>query len=186
MTERWDSTPIAGAVRRRLIVHADERGGFSELWRARWTAPLTARPFVQANLSRSRPGVLRGMHFHTRQADLWIILDGRATVGLVDLRDAADDPAWRPPTALLELQRGDALYVPEGVAHGFYASEELSLVYLVTNEFDGRDEHGFAWDDPLAAIAWPVREPVISARDRANPPLREVVARLVQGQIEGA
>jgi len=186
VTNGWDATPIAGAVRRRLIEHADQRGAFSELWRAGWTVSLTPRPFVQANLSRSRPGVLRGMHFHMRQADLWIILEGHATVGLVDLRDAADEPAWQPRTALLDLHRDDALYVPERVAHGFYAAEELSLLYLVTSEFDGRDEHGFAWDDRLAALSWPTQDPVLSARDRANQPLRDVVTRLVHGQIEGA
>ncbi len=186
MRDGWESTPIRGVVRRHLILHEDERGGFSELWRAGWTANLTTRPFVQANLSRSRPDVLRGMHFHLHQADLWIVIEGRATVGLVDLRDAADEPAWRPQTALLSFERGDALYLPERVAHGFHASEELSLLYLVTRGFDGRDEHGFAWNDPLAAMAWSVQEPILSDRDRANPSLRDVVARLVHGQIEGA
>jgi dTDP-4-dehydrorhamnose 3,5-epimerase len=126
------------------------------------------------------------MHFHLRQVDLWIVLDGRAQVGLVDLRDARSDSSWRPRTALIDLGRGEAVFIPERVAHGFYALEELSLLYLVTNEFDGRDEHGFAWDDPALGLQWPAGRPILSPRDGANPPLREVVARLGQGQIEGA
>lgn len=186
MIDGWDATPIEGAVRRRLISHVDERGAFSELWRTSWTAPLAARAFVQSNLSISRPGVLRGMHFHLRQADYWIVVGGRASVGLVDLRDSTRVPSWRPQTALLELERGEALYIPELVAHGFYAIEELSLLYLVTGEFDGSDEHGFAWDDPLAGLRWPARSPILSARDRANPPLSAAVARLIHGQSAGA
>jgi dTDP-4-dehydrorhamnose 3,5-epimerase len=74
--------------------------------------------------------------------------------------------------------------IPPGVAHGFLALEALELVYLVSNEYDGSDEHGFAWDDATVAVPWPdvpgtahVR-PVLSERDRSNPSLAELVARL--------
>jgi len=73
------------------------------------------------------------------------------------------------------------------VAHGFLALEPLELVYLVTNEFDGTDELGFAWDDQLAGVPWPAvpgtpdGRPILSERDRSNPPLRELVARLRAG-----
>lgn len=108
MNDGWEPLSIEGVVRRRLIGHEDERGGFTELWRSSWTEMLTVRSFAQSNLSRSREGVLRGMHFHLHQADLWIVLDGRAWVGLADLRDASEDPSWRPRTALLELGRDEA------------------------------------------------------------------------------
>jgi dTDP-4-dehydrorhamnose 3,5-epimerase len=184
--EGWQPTPLEGVLRRGLIGHPDQRGAFSELWRASWTGPLTDAAFVQANLSASRAGVLRGMHFHRRQADCWIVVEGRATVGLVDLRDATADDTWRPGTALFELGRGEALYIPPLVAHGFYAPEELSLLYLVSNEYDGTDELGFAWDDPLAGLSWPTRAPLLSDRDQGNPTLPEAVARLLQGQSVGA
>lgn len=177
MTEGWVPTGIDGAVRRRLVVHRDDRGTFTELWRVGWTAPFSSRPFVQSNLSRSKAGVLRGMHFHLRQADLWTVLEGRAVVALADLRDATEDEEWRPRVDLLELGPGDAIFLPESVAHGFLATQSLDLVYFVTNEFDGTDEHGFAWDDPLAAVAWPIDRPILSAKDRANPSLREAVRR---------
>jgi dTDP-4-dehydrorhamnose 3,5-epimerase len=175
----WASTEISGVLRRRLIPHQDRRGSFSELWRASWTAPISGDPFVQANLSKSMAGVLRGMHFHVRQADLWVVLDGRAVVALADLRQAGSQPTGQPPTAVLELAEGEALFIPERVAHGFYAPVALSLVYLVTREFDGTDEHGFAWDDRLVGIPWPATAPLLSDRDRANPPLAEVVRALL-------
>jgi dTDP-4-dehydrorhamnose 3,5-epimerase-like enzyme len=77
--------------------------------------------------------------------------------------------------------------IPVGVAHGFLALEPLELIYLVTNEFDGTDELGFAWDDPLAAVPWPRLDattdgrPILSDRDRSNPSLRELVDRLLGG-----
>jgi dTDP-4-dehydrorhamnose 3,5-epimerase len=77
--------------------------------------------------------------------------------------------------------------IPVGVAHGFLALEPLELIYLVTNEYDGTDELGFAWDDPLAAVPWPALHmttdgrPVLSDRDRSNPSLRELVDRLLGG-----
>jgi dTDP-4-dehydrorhamnose 3,5-epimerase len=175
----WVSTDIAGVLRRRLVAHEDRRGSFSELWRSTWTAPISPDPFVQANLSRSMAGVLRGMHFHLHQADLWLVLDGKAVVALADLRGAGPRTNWLPPTTLLELGAGEALFIPERIAHGFYAPVGLSLIYFVTQEFDGTDEHGFAWDDPLVAIPWPTTEPLLSDRDRANPRLEEVVPLLV-------
>jgi len=185
MTEGWTATGIDGAVRRRLVVHGDDRGSFTELWRASWTAPLGRQPFVQSNVSRSNAGVLRGMHFHLRQSDLWIVLAGRALVALADLRDATEHPSWNPRTALFELGADEAVVIPERVAHGFFATEDLVLVYLVTNEFDGTDEHAFAWDDPLAAIMWPTDRPTLSAKDRANPSLRDAV-RGLQAHRSGA
>jgi len=70
------------------------------------------------------------------------------------------------------------------VAHGFLALEALELVYLVSNEYDGSDEHGFAWDDPAAAVPWPPvpgppdGRPILSDRDHSNASLAELVARL--------
>ncbi|MGZ3586605.1 MAG: dTDP-4-dehydrorhamnose 3,5-epimerase family protein [Candidatus Limnocylindrales bacterium] len=174
----WHGTTIAGALRRQAAAHADARGAFSELWRDTWTAPFGGERFVQANLSRSRPGVLRGLHAHVRQVDLWTVVDGTGLAALVDLRGLVAGSDGRPPHQLLELEPGDQLYIPRLVAHGFYARSELALVYLVSNEYDGTDELGFAWDDPEVGVAWPDRAPILSERDRANPPLRELIATL--------
>lgn len=170
----WSETAIEGVARRTLTPVADERGSFSELWRSAWTAEL-GEPVAQANLSRSEPGVLRGMHFHERQADLWVIVDGLAWVALTDLRPVIDDDRMPPVVERFELSPGDAVYIPRGVAHGFLAVERVALLYLVTREYDGTDEHGFAWDDPVAAIGWPTTAPILSRRDSGNPSLGEAV-----------
>lgn len=178
-----------GAIAR----HADSRGAFRELWRAsafpaltpdETGAPAGSEPrFVQANLSSSAAGVLRGLHYHRRQLDYWVVGSGRAFVALVDVRPVV---AGAGPAVVetRELAADEWVVIPTGVAHGFLALEPLELVYLVTNEFDGSDELGFAWDDPAVAVPWPVLQatpdgrPILSDRDRSNPPLAELVASL--------
>jgi dTDP-4-dehydrorhamnose 3,5-epimerase len=174
--------PMAGVDFGRLDRIEDQRGAFREVWRASVSAPDR---FVQANLSSSVAGVLRGLHLHERQLDRWLVVAGRAFVALVDVRPMLRrvDPASRPVVTSRVLERDDWVVIPSGVAHGFLALEPLELLYLVTNEYDGTDEHGFAWDDPEAAVAWPVLDtvdgrPILSDRDLANPSLLELVERL--------
>ena len=175
----------------------DPRGAFRELWRddtfgpidpaAAGAQPGTTARFVQANLSTSAAGVLRGLHLHQRQLDHWIVASGRAFVALVDVRPMLRGDADRPLVETRELVADEWVDIPIGVAHGFLALEPLELIYLVTNAYDGSDELGFAWDDPLAAVAWPpVGEtpdggPILSDRDRSNPSLAELVGRLRTG-----
>ena len=130
---------------------------------------------VQSNISFSRVGVLRGMHFHRRQADYWCVLDGTAFGALVDLRAGSptERSAWWRTFDASEGLRG--LYVPPGVAHGFYAVTDISLQYLVDEAFSGDDEFGFAWNDADAAIPWPGADPVVSERDASSPSLADVV-----------
>jgi len=176
-----------------VVRHADPRGSFRELWRAS-ADPSGGFPversgtvgahFVQANLSVSAAGVLRGLHLHRRQLDRWVVATGRAFVALVDVRPplAGDGP---PRVETRQLEADDWVEIPVGVAHGFLALEPLELVYFVTAEFDDTDEHGFAWDDPVVGVPWPDPipgtpdgRPILSERDRGNPPLAELVARL--------
>jgi dTDP-4-dehydrorhamnose 3,5-epimerase len=166
-----------GAIAR----HGDERGSFRELWRA---DEFPGAGFVQANLSTSAAGVLRGLHLHRRQDDLWVVGAGRAFVALVDVRPVIDRSALTAVVETRELRADDWVYIPTGVAHGFLAIDPLELIYLVTNAYDGSDELGFAWDDPAVGIAWPALggtpggRPITSGRDAANPPLDDLVVRL--------
>jgi dTDP-4-dehydrorhamnose 3,5-epimerase len=171
----------------------DPRGSFREIWRedtfgtidpGQAGATSGSEPrFVQANLSTSAQGVLRGLHLHQRQLDHWVVASGRAFVALVDVRPMLAGAA-RPLVETRELHADDWVDIPIGVAHGFLALERLELIYLVTNAYDGSDELGFAWDDDLAAVPWPdVQEtpdgrPILSDRDRSNPSLTDLVARL--------
>jgi dTDP-4-dehydrorhamnose 3,5-epimerase len=177
-----------------VVRHADRRGSFRELWRdsafgglqqAHTGGPsgIEAR-FVQANLSTSAAGVLRGLHYHRRQLDYWIVASGRAFVALVDVRPLLDRTGSRPLVETTELAPDDWVVIPAGVAHGFLALEPLELLYLVSNEYDGSDELGFAWDDPAVGVAWPRLAqtadgaPILSDRDRSNPPLADLIAGL--------
>lgn len=192
MTDRPPSS-IPGVRYGAIERHADERGSFRELWREDTFGPIDpadagAPPgleprFVQANLSTSTAGVLRGLHLHRRQLDHWLVATGRAFVALVDVRPmlAGGD---RPGIETRVLGEDEWVDIPVGVAHGFLALEDLQLVYLVTNAYDGSDELGFAWDDPLVAVDWPAvpgtadGRPILSGRDRSNPSLAELVGRL--------
>ena len=187
------ASSLAGVGYGRLTRHADERGAMREIWRATMAADLTAEEtgdapgtkpaYVQANLSSSNAGVLRGLHFHQRQLDRWLVANGRAWVALVDVRPMLEGDGV-PRVEHRELGPDEWVRIPVGVAHGFLALEPLDLIYFVTNEYDGTDELGFAWDDPLAAVPWPRvpathdGRPILSERDRTNPSLPQLVERL--------
>src|SRR3990170_7110889 len=110
-------------MRRANKTLGDERGSFTEIWRASLTRGLSPGGFVQGNVSVSRPGVLRGMHFHRRQSDLWTIVAGRALAATTNLRDAVDG-LGPVRSQVSDLAFGDSLFIPPYVAHGFWALEE--------------------------------------------------------------
>ena len=171
---------IPGVTFAKLTRHPDSRGSFAEAWRAGGGASTEPFAGVQANLSSSAAGVLRGLHLHRRQSDLWIVLSGVAFVALVDVRPMVEDEAAGPRIETATLERDETVVIPPLVAHGFLALEPLELLYVVTNEYDGSDELGFAWDDPLVNVSWPRHlladgEPVVSERDRANVSLTQLV-----------
>jgi dTDP-4-dehydrorhamnose 3,5-epimerase len=182
---------LAGVRYGRLNRIADSRGSFAEVWRASAFGVISERDaglpdsrFVQANLSRSARGVLRGLHYHRRQLDYWTVLEGRALVALVDVRPVIADARAAAIVETRELGEMENVAIPSGVAHGFLALEPLALLYLVTNEYDGSDELGFAWDDPEVGVPWPEisgtpdGRPILSDRDRSNPALRQLVESL--------
>lgn len=152
-------TRIEGVVVTPVERHEDERGFFSEIARF--------GDYRQANHSHSRRGVLRGLHYHLTQADLWYVVRGTAQVALADLR--GDEPVVE--TLTVGESSPCTIYIPPRVAHGFLALTDVDLVYLVTAEYDASDEHGVAWDDPSLAIPWEVEDPILSERDRSNPRL---------------
>lgn len=172
VVEIVESKDIVGVKVVRLRVFGDERGRFMETFRKEWF-PERSWDVVQTNRSESAAGVLRGLHYHFRQVDYWHVIRGEVRVGLADLRVGSPT---RGASQVVTL-RGDeptGLLIPTGVAHGFYAVTAVTLTYIVDNYYDGDDELGVAWDDPELAVEWGVTEPVLSARDRANPLWREI------------
>ena len=151
---------IEGLVRIPLCVFEDERGWFVELRRE----SSLPKPTRQTNLSFSRQGVIRGLHYHERgQDDLFACLQGRARVVVLD-RSTGE-------TYTEDIGDGNpvALYIPGIHAHGFEALTDLLFLYHVTEEYDSADpdEHGVPWDDPRVADLWSTRSPILSERDRA-------------------
>ncbi len=151
---------IEGLRRFPLERRVDERGWFAELARA----SLLPKPLRQLNLSRSRQGVIRGLHFHERgQDDLFICLAGMVRVVVLD----------RTSGETFHEDIGDenpvAIYVPGIHAHGYEALTDALFAYLVTEEYDPvqPDEHGVPWDDPRVKHLWSVEQPVLSERDSA-------------------
>ena len=189
--EPLSPSALPGVAYGRRNLLADARGSFMEVWRAtsfgeldETSTGLPGSRFVQANLSTSAQGVLRGLHYHRRQLDYWTVVTGRALVALVDVRPVIADLGARATVETRELVAGETVTIPTGVAHGFLALEPLQLLYLVTNEYDGTDELGFAWDDPAVGVPWPAvpgtpdGRPILSERDRTNPMLADLVRSL--------
>jgi len=151
---------IEGLRRFELARHADERGWFVELARA----SALPKPIRQVNLSRSRRGVIRGLHYHERgQDDLFVCLAGTVRVVVLDRTTGeafSEDIGEGNPVAI---------YVPGIHAHGYEALTDALFAYLVTEEYDPADpdEHGIPWDDPRVGHLWSVEQPVLSARDAA-------------------
>jgi dTDP-4-dehydrorhamnose 3,5-epimerase len=140
----------------------DERGWFFELRR---DSRLPKRS-VQTNLSFSRRGVIRGLHYHARgQDDLFACLSGMARVVVLD----------RGSDETLSLDIGDenpvAVYVPGHLAHGFEALTDCLFSYHVTEEYDPQDpdEHTVPWDDSRVKHLWSTETPILSARDSGAP-----------------
>ena len=161
MTDEIDGVTLISAES-----HADQRGRLVQVFQA---SESSVR-FVQANHSHSVRHVLRGLHYHQRQIDRWYLASGSARVALVDLRRKVE----RPPVQMIELRSDEpmGLQIPAGVAHGFLALSDTDLIYLVSEEYDGTDEFGIAWNDPSLAIPWEIDRPILSARDRDNPELQ--------------
>ena len=156
----------------------DDRGYFFESFRQSWL-PDT-RPMVQGNCSFSKAGVLRGLHYHLKQADFWVVPSGRVRAALYDLRVSSPT---RGVSEMVEMG-ADApvgLYIPKGVAHGFYDVEDSFMTYLVDEYYDASDELGVRWDDPALGIHWGAERPILSDRDARNPPLAEIPPQRLPG-----
>ena len=164
----------------RPAVHGDARGFFIETYRHSALAELgVEHDFVQDNQSRSRRGIVRGMHYQPGQAKLIRCARGAILDVVVDIRRGSPDfGRWESFT--LDDVEHHQLYVPDGFAHGFgVLSEYADVTYKVSTYYDPGAESGFAYDDPAVGIEWPRDgELMVSARDREAPPLADIAASL--------
>src|SRR6201992_1908234 len=173
-------TKLTGPVFLAPTVHGDERGFFLESYRRSALAELGVEDqFVQDNHSRSREGVVRGMHSQPGQAKLVRCVRGAILDVIVDIRPGS--PQFGEWEAFrLDDSEHHQLYVPDGFAHGFCVlSEVADVTYKVSTYYDPSAESGFAFDDPAVAIEWPDADSLIaSARDREAPTLAQLAPSL--------
>lgn len=174
-----EALELPGVVRITPRVFGDARGYFLETWnRRRYADAGVDVDFVQANVSRSERGVLRGLHYQwpNPQGKLVHVLEGRIWDVAVDLRQ--DSPTFRRWIGVeLGAEDHGQLYVPPGFGHGFCVLSEWAVFsYLCTALYDAQADAAVRWDDPELAIDWPVAEPRLSAKDAGAPLLRDVPA----------
>ena len=172
-------TPLAGLCVVEPKIHGDPRGFFLETYNRRALEAVgIPTAFVQDNLSRSRRGVVRGLHWQAGrpQAKLVSVLAGEVYDAAVDLRRGS--PTFGKWWAgRLDSTTRKMLYIPEGFAHGFCVlSETADFFYKCSDFYSPPDERGLLWNDPALAIPWPLggASPVVSARDAAWPTLERL------------
>jgi dTDP-4-dehydrorhamnose 3,5-epimerase len=173
-------TQLSGPILMAPAVHGDERGFFVETFRESALAELgMGAGFVQDNHSRSRQGIVRGMHFQPGQTKLVRCARGAILDVLVDIRVGSPQFGQWEAFTLDDLEHRQ-LFVPDGFAHGFCVLSELAdVVYKVSTYYDPSSESGFAFDDPEVGIAWPdAGELLSSARDREAPSLAQITDSL--------
>ena len=170
-------TELPGTLIIDLDVFGDSRGYFQETWnRARYAAAGLEVDFVQDNLSFSRKGTLRGLHFQNPRAQgkLVSVLMGEVYDVAVDIRHGSPTfGKWIGVTLSAENHR--QFYIPPGFAHGFCVTSDSALfAYKCTQFYNAQTESCIAWDDPDLQIDWPVMEPTLSKKDRLAPRLCDI------------
>lgn len=172
-TMKISPTEIPDVMLFEPTVFGDHRGFFMETFRQSFfDETLPGVRFVQDNHSRSRQGILRGLHYQLTQPQgkLVRVVQGEIYDVAVDLR--ADSPTFgRSVGMVLSADNKHQLWVPPGFAHGFYViSETAEMVYKCSDYYAPTDEHSLLWSDPALAIDWPlvpgIGDPVLSDKDK--------------------
>lgn len=175
------STDLPGVMLIEPDVYRDKRGFFLETYHVgKYRAAGINGIFVQDNHSHSVRGTVRGLHAqrHRPQGKLVRVLRGEIFDVAVDIRRGS--PTFRRWVGVrLSADNFRQIYVPPGFAHGFCALSEIADVeYKCTEPYDPADEFGVLWNDPELGISWPVREPLLSEKDRTASRLAEMIDTL--------
>ena len=170
-------TDLPGCVVVEPQVFGDDRGAFFESFNLDRLAPHGLAPtFVQGNVSTSRQGVLRGLHYQwpNPQGKYVSVVQGEVWDVAVDIRRGS--PTFGRWTAVvLTAENRRHFWIAEGFAHGFVAlTEQVVFTYLCTAVYDPKADANIRWDDPDLAIDWPVSAPSLSPKDAAAPLLRDI------------
>jgi len=157
-------------------IFQDERGFFMETYKAKDFVEVGINyNFVQDNHSKSKKGVLRGIHYQLNpkaQGKLVRCIKGKIWDVAVDIRKGSP---WYGKWVAVELSEENKhmLWIPPGFAHGFVALEDAEIIYKCTEEYDPALDRGIIWNDPDINISWPVTEPILSTKDEKLPMLKD-------------
>ncbi len=176
MDEFITKTSIEGLLVLKRPQHADERGYFQEIFHLDEVEKVSGIEFkvVQMNHAYSMPKVLRGIH-----AENWnkIIcpVSGEVFIAIVDIRPDSQT-FGKYEKFIINDENRIALFISRGLANSYCVTSKTSVdyIYLVDSYYDGSDTRAIAFDDPDVAIDWPIKDPIISNRDRNNPKLRDL------------
>lgn len=180
---KFNPTTLPGVIFIELDSFTDSRGSFMELHHHQKYADAgIPGPFVQDNLSSSSQGTLRGLHAQLThpQGKLVQVLKGEIWDVAADIRPSS--PSYKKWFGVkLSSDTPAQLYVPIGFAHGFCVLSETALVlYKCTDFYTPASAVNLIWNDPDLSIAWPIQNPVLSAKDREGVPLRKIESQLTR------
>jgi dTDP-4-dehydrorhamnose 3,5-epimerase len=174
---------IPGVIVIQPKVFGDARGYFFESFQDhRYKNAGIKEHFVQDNFSSSSKGVLRGLHYQLKhpQGKLVTVVKGKVFDVMVDIREGS--PTFGQHYAIiLDGERHNQVYVPPGLAHGFYVlTDDVVFAYKCTDVYHPEDEYGVFWNDPALGIDWGITdEPLLSEKDKKHPLLEDITeARL--------
>lgn len=179
MPFRFKSLEIPEVILIEPQVFSDERGSFMEAYRySDFAAFGITERFVQVNHSRSKKGVLRGLHYQNppkAQGKLVRAVAGEIFDVAVDIRKGS--PTFGKWVGMrLSARNNRTLYIPPGFAHGFCVlSKEAEVLYMTTEEYAPECEAGIIWNDPDIGIDWPIKTPILSPKDAKWPRFKEAV-----------
>jgi dTDP-4-dehydrorhamnose 3,5-epimerase len=169
-------TKLVGVLVLEPDVFSDERGFFLETWNsARYENAGIQGPFVQDNISFSKRGVLRGLHFQYPQSQgkLIQILSGEVVDIAVDVRVGSPTFGHWVSEVLSDANHRQ-IYIPPGFAHGYCVKSETAIFsYKCTDYYNPETENGIIWNDPELNIDWPIKEPILSPKDKEYPRLKD-------------
>ena len=169
-------TSIPGLLILDRSTFEDERGFFREVFHLDELEKITGEKFnlAQWNHSCSKKGVIRGLHAENWNKIVYRIT-GEMFTAVVDIRP--ESPTFRKvETFILDDTNRIGLFIPKGFANSVctMGDEDVNYLYLVDSYYDGTDTTAVSFDDPDLAIDWPIKDPIISERDKNNPKLREL------------
>lgn len=179
-------TGIEGLLEIQPKVFEDSRGWFFEFYKNETFRDAgISYNFNQENISFSKKGVIRGLHFQRSpwaQAKLVSVLSGKVLDVVVDIRKGSQT-FGKTFSCVLDSSKHNLLMVPDGFAHGFAALEDSVFFYKISNVYNREAESGIIWNDPQLKIDWPFTNPILSEKDQKLETLDDLLRKSVISRI---